>query len=51
MGLILLVGLLLMHSGRPWGEYLVWFVTFMSVLSGIINFCPSEWFFRRIFRE
>ncbi len=51
MGVILLAGLWLMHSGRPWGEYLLWFVALMSLLAGIINFCPSEWFFRKLFRE
>ncbi len=51
MGLILLVGLLLMRSGRSWGEYLLWFVALMSLLAGIINFCPSEWFFRKLFKE
>jgi len=51
MGIIILIGLLLIHSHRPWGEYLIWFVSLMAIFSGIINFCPSEWFFRKIFKE
>ncbi|HFC97099.1 MAG TPA: DUF2892 domain-containing protein [Thermosulfurimonas dismutans] len=51
MGLILLAGLLLYRSGHEWGEYIIWFVALMSIFSAIINFCPSEWFFRKIFKE
>ncbi|WP_168719181.1 YgaP-like transmembrane domain [Thermosulfurimonas marina] len=51
MGVILLVGIFLLYKGKPCAKYIFWFVALMSILSGIVNFCPSEWFFRKIFRE
>ncbi|WP_456434189.1 YgaP-like transmembrane domain [Thermosulfuriphilus sp.] len=49
MGTLLLVSLLLIHNGYSWGEYIIWFMTFMLYFSGITGFCPSDVVFKKIF--
>ncbi len=50
-GLLILAGLFILHTGRPCGEYLLWLTGGVSFMAGITGFCPSEWFFRKLFGE
>jgi len=49
MGIMLTIALGLMHSGFSWGEYIIWFMIFMLIFSGITGFCPSDKVFSKLF--
>ncbi len=49
MGTLLLIALLLVHSGQSWGEYIVWFMIAMLYISAFTGFCPSDIVLGKIF--
>jgi hypothetical protein len=49
MGTILLIALLLIHSGYSWGEYLIWFMIAMLYIAAFTGFCPSDTILGKIF--
>ena len=49
MGLLLTIALILMHSGKTWGEYIIWFMIFMLFLHAFTGFCPSDIVFNKLF--
>lgn len=51
MGILLTIALVLMHSGFSWGEYIIWFMIFMLIFSGITGFCPSDAVFGKLFSK
>ncbi len=42
MGTLLLISLVLMHTGQKWGEYIIWFIIAMLYISAFTGFCPSD---------
>jgi len=49
MALMLIAALVLMNTGHSWGEYIIWFVVFMLLLSAMTGFCPSDRVFEKLF--
>ena len=49
MALMLIVALVLMNTGHSWGEYIIWFMVFMLLLSALTGFCPSDKVFAKLF--
>ncbi|HIE59793.1 MAG TPA: DUF2892 domain-containing protein [Persephonella sp.] len=49
MAIMLIVSLILIHTGHQWGEYIIWFMIFMLLLSAVTGFCPSDTIFQKIF--
>ncbi len=49
MAILLITALVLMHLGFKWGEYIIWFMIFMLLVSALTGFCPADKVFQALF--